>query len=176
MLCNDINIWKTFMTSESGSMTSDPELKKRTDLVDVDLDVSATCPQIAAAPALPLVTNDIRGERRPIDFVTIGAHENSEVITDAGKIRFLELLSGLSAYPITKAVLGKSDSPDSSLFSEFPAQIVGDDTIGDPLFLPIDIEGIVVPGIPGAEGTCLFRPAFQVTLPIYGQLLDTTFE
>jgi hypothetical protein len=175
-IANDINIWKTFMTSEAGSLTDDPEFRKRTDLVDVDLDVSGTCPQIAAAPAIPLITTDIRSELRPIDFVTIGAHEHSEVITDAGKVRFLELLSGLSAYPVTKAVLGKSDSPDSSLFGEFPAQIAGDDTIDDPLFLPVDIEGIFAPGLPGSEGVCLFRPAFQVTLPIYGQLLDTHFD
>jgi hypothetical protein len=174
-ITSDLNLWATFMTSEAGSMTDDPEFKYRTDPVNVDLDVSDTCPQMAAATAIPLITTDIRGERRPIDFVTIGAHENSEVITDAGKIRFLELLSGLSTVPVTKAVLGKSDYPESSLFSEFPAQLTGDETM-DPLFDPVEIEGIFAPAVPGYEGVCLFRPAFQVTLPIYGQLLDTHFD
>lgn len=171
-ITSDINIWKAFMASEAGSLTDDPEFKYRTDPVNVDLDVSDTCPEIAAAPALPGITNDIRSERRPIDFVTIGAHENSEVITDDGKKRFLELLSGLSNQPVTKAVLGNSGS--TSLFQDFPAQVDG--VVDDPLFAPIDIEGIFVPALPGSEGVVLFRPAFQVTEPIYGQLLDPVFD
>jgi hypothetical protein len=174
-ITNDKNTWALFMTSEAGGLVEDPEFKYRTDPVNVDLDVSDTCPQMAYAAAIPTVTTDIRSELRPADFVTIGAHENSEVITDAGKVRFLELLAGLSAYPVTKAVLGNSGQPETSLFSEFPAQLAGDDDI-DQLFDPVDIEGIVVPGLPGSEGVCLFRPAFQVTLPIYGQLLDSHFD
>lgn len=172
LITSDVNVWKTFMTSETGSLTADPEFKYRTDLTNVDLDVSGTCPEIAAAPAIASVQSDIRGERRPIDFVTMGAHENSEVITDDGKKRFLELLSGLSTSPVTQAVLGNSGS--DSLFQDFPAQLTGG--VDDPLFTPIDIEGIYVPALPGSEGVVLFRPAFQVTLPIYGQLLDPVFD
>lgn len=170
---DDLNVWKGFIGGEVGSQIGDPEFRNRTEPLNIDLDVSDTCPEMAAAPAMPDVRTDIRSERRPVDFVTMGAHENAEVITESGKKRFLELLGGLSAYPVTKAVLGNSGS--DSLFHEFPAQLTSD-IVDDPLFTPIDIEGIIVPGIPGSEGTVIFRPAFQVTLPIYGELLDPVFD
>jgi hypothetical protein len=171
---DDLNQWKGIIGGEIGSISGDPEFRDRLSLLDVNLDVSNTSPTMAGAPALPDVTTDIRGERRPSDFVTMGAHEHAEVITDDGKIRFLELLSGLSVQPVTKCVLGLTAGP--TLFEEFPAQLSGDNTVDNPLFTPIDIEGIVVPAIPGSEGLVVFRPSFQVTIPIYGELIDTVFD
>lgn len=171
---DDLNVWKGFIGGELGTLIGDPEFRNRLDPVNVDLDVSDTCPEMAAAPALVEVRTDIRSERRPVDFVTMGSNENTEVITDSGKKRFLELLGGLSTQAVTKAVLGHS--VEGTLFQDFPAQITAGVAVDDPLFTPIDIEGIIVPAAPGSEGTVIFRPSFQVTLPIYGQLLDTVFD
>jgi hypothetical protein len=171
---DDLNQWKGIVGGELGSLYGDPEFRDRLSVLNVDLDVSNTSPVMAGAPALPEITTDVRSEHRPSDFVTMGAHEHAEVITDDGKIRFLELLSGLSSQPVTKCVLGKTG--DDSLFNEFPAQLSGDNNVDEPLFTPIDIEGIAVPAIPGSEGLVVFRPSFQVTLPIYGELLDTDFD
>ena len=144
---------------------------------DVDLDVSDTSPAMAMAPAIPEVKNDIRGERRPADHVTAGAHDHAEVIVDDGKKRFLELISGLSTDPVTMCVLGKSG--EATLFgwdlvNDFPAQLHDDNTL-DEIFQPILIEDIEVPGHP-EDGLIIFRPAFQVTEPIYGQILDPVFD
>jgi hypothetical protein len=171
---DDLNVWKTFVGGlETGSMAADPEFRRITDPVDVDLDVSNTSPVVGAAPALPEITNDVRSEARPSDFVTMGAHEHAEIITDEGKVRFLELLGGISNQAVTKAVLGKSGV--SSIFGDFTAHLGGGPML-DPLFTPVDMEGSTVPALPGSEGTVIFRPSFQVTLPIYGELIDTEFD
>lgn len=170
---DDYNVWKTFMVPDTSSVFGDPEFYEKDHATDIDLDLSNTSPAMASATALPEVENDARSERRPLDYVTCGAHEHSEVVVDTGVTRFLELLAGLSTEPVTKAVLGHSGS--TSLFEEFPAQLSGDSTL-DPLFTPVDIEGIAAPAPPGQEGLLVFRPYFQVTQSIYGELLDTEFD
>lgn len=170
---DDYNQWKLFMPSDASSLVGDPEFRDKDSATAPDLDLSNTSPAMASANALPDVEHDARGERRPLDFVTCGAHEHSEVVVTTGVVRFLELLAGISTDPVTKAVLGYSGS--TSLFEEFPAQLAGDTTI-DALFTPVDIEGIEAPAPPGKEGLLVFRPAFQVTQPIYGELLDTVFD
>jgi len=170
---DDYTAWQVFMPTDTGGKVGDPEFRNRTHPTDVDVDISNTSPTMAAAAALPEVRLDTRLERRPVDFITIGAHEHAEVITESGQKRFLELLAGISTQPVTKAVLGESGS--TTLFTEFPAQLASDSDI-DELFTPVDIEGIFAPGIPGSEGTVIFRPYFQVSLPSYGELLDTHFD
>jgi hypothetical protein len=165
--------WQAFMPSDVGGLVGDPEFRDRSGTTSVDIDISNTSLPMAAAPALAEIRLDTRLERRPIDFVTMGAHEHAEVITESGQKRFLELLSGISTEPVTKAVLG--NSVDTSLFDEFPAQLASDSDI-DEIFSPVDIEGIVAPGLPGKEGMVVFRPYFQVSLPNYGELLDTHFD
>ncbi len=167
-----LNQWTPFMTSETGSIEVDPELREVDDTPNMDLNVSDTSPTMAAAPAIPGVDHDFLGERRPIDFVTMGANENSEVITDTGKQRFLELLSGLSASPVNYATLGNSGG--SSLFNDFDAAHASD-TI-DELFSPIPIPEIFVPTPTGHEGLVVFKPQFQVIGAIYDQLANPTFD
>lgn len=169
-----MSVWISFMTSEAGSILADPEFRERTDSANIDLNISATCPEMAAAPFLPEVTHDIHGERRPIDFVTMGAHENAEVITDSGKIRFLELLSGLSTQPVNKAMLGRSGV--GSLFNDFHAKLHDDPTFNPIFDTPVDIGGAVTPAAPGHEGLVIFKPEFQQTLPIYSERIDSTFD
>lgn len=163
-------LWQNFMASETNILFSDPEFFDATDATAVDLDISNTSPAMAAAPAISGIDTDVRSERRPVDLVTIGAHEHSEVITDSGKVRFLEILAGISTDPVTKTVLG--DSGGTSIFEEYPAQLADDSEIDNPLFSPIAIEGIHSAG----DGKVIFRPSFQVTLPIYGELIDSTFD
>lgn len=170
---DDYTAWQAYLGTDTGSLVGDPEFRDRSSATDVDVDISNTSPAMASTPALPGVRLDVRLERRPVDFVTSGAHEHAEVITESGQKRFLELLSGISVQPVTKAVLGESGS--TSLFDDFPAQLASDSDI-DELFTPVDIEGIVAPGAPGKEGLVVFRPAFQVTLPNYEELLDTHFD
>jgi hypothetical protein len=170
---DDYAAWQGFLPSDTGSLVGDPEFRDRSSPVSVDVDISNTSLPMAAAPALAEIRLDARLERRPIDFVTMGAHEHAEVITESGRKRFLELLSGISTQPVTKAVLG--NSVDTSLFDEFPAQFASDSDI-DEIFTPVDIEGIVAPGLPGKEGLVVFRPYFQVSLPNYEELLDTHFD
>jgi len=169
---DDKNLWAGFMTSETGGVVGDPEFRDRQHATTLDLDVSNTSPAMAVAPALMDVRHDIRGERRPYDYVTAGAHDHAEVIVYDGRTRFLELISGLSVDPVTKCVLGKSG--DTSLFNDFPAQLADDNDL-DEIFQPIPIEDIEVPGAP-QDGLIIFRPAFQVTEPIYGQILDPVFD
>lgn len=169
-----MSVWAAFMTSEVGSLLDDPEFYNRLDPTNVDLSTSNTAPGMAAAPFVSGATHDINGQRRPIDFVTMGAYENAEVITDTGKKRFLELLSGLSTQPVTKAMLGRSGV--GSLFNDFTAKMHDDPTF-DPIFdTPVDIGGAVAPAPVGHEGLVIFKPEFQVKLPIYTELLDSTFD
>lgn len=169
---DDLNLWKTFMVSESGGAFGDPEFRDRQNTATMSLDVSNTSPAMAMAPHLTEVTHDIRGERRPIDHVTSGAHDHAEVIVDDGRKRFLELISGLSTEPVTMCVLGKSG--EATLFNDFPAQLHDDNDL-DEIFQPIEIEDVEVPGSP-EDGLVVFRPSFQVTEPIYGQILDPVFD
>lgn len=168
---NDLGQWAQFMTSETGSLFGDPLFRDRA-AATPDVDIANGSKAVAAAPALASVRTDVRGERRPVDFATMGAHEHAEIVTESGKKRFLELLSGLSTDPVTMAVLGKSGSPAS--IHEFAARDPGDTF--DPLFTSVQIEGAVAPGAAGQEGLVVFRPAFQVTTPIYGELLDNVFD
>lgn len=167
-----LSFWVAFMPSETGSIEVDPELREVNDTANMDLNVSDTSPTMAAAPAIPGVDHDVLGERRPIDFVTMGANENAEVITDTGKKRFLELLSGLSTSPVNYATLGNSG--DNTLFQDFDAATASD-TIGE-LFDPIPIPEIFAPAPAGHEGLVVFKPQFQVIGDIYDQLVNPTFD
>lgn len=166
--------WIGFMTSEASSIISDPKFRERLDPTDVDLLAAATSPVLAAAPFLSEVTHDIRGQKRPFDFVTMGAYESGEVIPDSGKRRFLEILSGISSLPVNKAMLGWSGV--NSLFGEFPAKLPTDQNFDPTFTTPVDMEGAVVPGDPGHEGKIIFKAAFQQQVPIYAETLDATFD
>lgn len=167
---SDQNQWAMFTGSSIGVLVGDPEFRNRTSPDAVDLDVSNTSPVMAAAPALPDVRTDVRSDRRPVDFVTMGAHEHAEVITESGRKRFLELLGGLSTEPITKCVLGDSGSAKFTLFEDFPVQLTTATEV-DPIFQPVDIAEAVAPGDPGKEGEVIFHPYFQVSLPEYIELI-----
>lgn len=166
---SDLNVWVNF-AGATGSLSGDPEFRDRLSSSAPNLDVANTSPVIGAASALADVQADVRSERRPVDYVTIGAYEHAEVVTESGQRRFLELLAGLSAAPITKAVLGNAAYAGD--LNTFPRPLVTDD-LSDALFTPVAIEGVVAPGSPGQEGLVIFRPAFQVTLPMYTELLDS---
>jgi hypothetical protein len=170
---DNLNEWQAASAQEANSLFGDPEFRERTTPTGVDLDVSNTSDTMAAAPALQDVRHDVRSERRPVDFVTIGAHEHAEVITENGQKRFLELLSGLSTDPVTKGVLGESE--EATLFTDFPAQLATDNDV-DEIFSPVDLEPAVAPGTPGREGEVFFHAAFQVDDVIYGELLDAEFD
>jgi len=170
---SNLTTWSSFMTSETGSATVDPEFRDRLNLTTPNLDVAVTSATLALAPFLPSVTHDLRGQRRPVDFVTVGAYEHAEVITDAGRVRFLQILSGLSVQPVNMAVLGSSGS--GGLLQDFTSQTGGPQSINE-LFTPIPMSGAVAPGNPGQEGMVVFLAAFQVTEPIYGQLAGSSFD
>lgn len=167
---DDQNQWTAFSGEANGVYLADPEFRSRSDATFVDLDVSNTSPAMAAGPRLVEVPTDIRSERRPADLVTLGAHDHAEVVTEVGRKRILELLGGFSTDPVTKAVLGNAAS--ATLFQDFPVQLSGDEDV-DEIFTPVQIEGVAVPGTPPQAGLIVWRPAFQVTLPIYGELIDT---
>lgn len=162
---NDQNQWAQVVTTSTNNKTDDPEFKE-VDGSDVDLDVSNTSPLISAADALAEVAFDVRGERRPADYVTIGAHDHSEVITEGGRQRLLELLAGISSDPVNKCVL--ADSGDSTLLGEYNAP---DSEDLDELFTPITVEDISA-----ADGTVTFKPVFQVTQPVWIEMEDATAD
>lgn len=166
---DDVNQWTAFAATSTNNFTEDPEFRDRTSVADVDLDVSNTSPTVAAAPAIAEIETDVRSERRPIDFVTIGAHEHAEIITEQGQKRFLELLGGLSTDPVTKTVL--ADSGEGTLIGEFKAEPPDDETV-DELFTPIQTDEILITDV----GTATFKPSFQITLPIYGEMIDAVAD
>lgn len=170
---DNLNQWQAFSSQDAGALFGDPEFRERLSPTDVDLDVSNTSDTMAAAPALQDVRHDVRSERRPVDFVTMGAHEHSEVITESGQKRFLELLAGLSTEPVIKGVLGESE--EATLFKDYPAQFADDNEI-DAIFTPIDLQPAVAPGAPGKEGQVFFHAYFQVGLVQYNELLDADFD
>lgn len=157
---DDPNAWKsTFMASESGGLAGDPIFRDRLSSLP-DLDVSNASPTIAATNAISGVRNDIRSERRAIDFVTMGAHDHAEVITDTGRVRFLQLLAGISMSPVSQAVL--SNVVTAVPLSEFPARSRSVAGLS-PLFNPVPIDGVNMPGTVGREGEIIFKASFQVT-------------
>lgn len=168
---DSIPAWASFMTAETGSLEGDPEFRDRLSASAPNLDISNTSPAVAKAPFIPEVLQDVRGERRPVDLVTIGAHEHAEIVVDSGKKRFLELLGGISNDPVNCVVLGNSTGP--SIFMEIEAKPPSE--ASNLLFTPqlIPPANIVVPGTAGQEGLIVYNPFIQAALPSYEELIDS---
>lgn len=129
--------WQAFSGKDAASLYEDPLFgcAGQDDLdTAINLEIAQESPAIAAAPWDADVQIDIDKTRRPRlmgdpgHSTTIGAFEQAQVITPAGKARILDLLAGLSTASITKVAVGDEGTISSAeyLQPETPSKVATD--------------------------------------------------
>lgn len=112
VLAGTFNQWKLASGLDLNSMYEDPRFECIDDLQGINLNIANDSPAVAMALHDTEVIIDFNKTRRPyttgllMPSTTLGGYEQAERITEGGKRRILELISGLSTDAITKVAVG----------------------------------------------------------------------